>query len=172
MQCTAHKRNGEPCRKFALKGSTVCRLHGGKAGRPIVTGRYSKVLAGALRAKMDELDHDDPDDLLPELQIQRAMFADYIGRFQEGVKLSGDDIYRMMQWADAIGKQVERIAKIKTNAALTAVEIKFLQTRIVDTVIRYIDDPQRQQAFISELFGITGNRPEYADALEATTGDS
>jgi phage terminase small subunit len=34
MQCTAHSsRTGEPCRKFAIKGATVCRTHGGAVGR-------------------------------------------------------------------------------------------------------------------------------------------
>lgn len=28
-QCTGHKKNGERCRKYAIRGSTVCRTHGG-----------------------------------------------------------------------------------------------------------------------------------------------
>lgn len=29
--CTAHKHNGDPCRRYAAKGTNVCRLHGGAA---------------------------------------------------------------------------------------------------------------------------------------------
>ncbi len=28
-QCVATKRNGERCRKYAIRGATVCRTHGG-----------------------------------------------------------------------------------------------------------------------------------------------
>ena len=28
-RCVAHKSNGEPCQKFAIKGATVCKFHGG-----------------------------------------------------------------------------------------------------------------------------------------------
>ena len=30
-RCTAHKHNGEQCRKFAIDGTNVCRVHGGAA---------------------------------------------------------------------------------------------------------------------------------------------
>jgi hypothetical protein len=31
MKCTAHKTNGTPCKANAIKGSNVCRVHGGSA---------------------------------------------------------------------------------------------------------------------------------------------
>lgn len=44
-QCTAtSKRTGERCRGPAVRGRNVCRMHGGHAGRPLKTGRYSKRL--------------------------------------------------------------------------------------------------------------------------------
>lgn len=29
MKCTAHRTDGEPCKAWAIKGATVCRVHGG-----------------------------------------------------------------------------------------------------------------------------------------------
>ena len=31
MKCTAHKTNGDTCKANAIKGSNVCRVHGGSA---------------------------------------------------------------------------------------------------------------------------------------------
>lgn len=30
-RCTARRKNGEPCRNWAIHGSNVCRMHGGAA---------------------------------------------------------------------------------------------------------------------------------------------
>lgn len=47
-RCSARsKRSGEQCRNRPLTGRGTCRMHGGKAGRPIEHGRYS-ALAGPL----------------------------------------------------------------------------------------------------------------------------
>lgn len=31
MKCSAHKTSGDPCKAYAIKGGTVCRVHGGSA---------------------------------------------------------------------------------------------------------------------------------------------
>jgi hypothetical protein len=30
-RCTARRHNGQPCRRYAARGATVCRTHGGAA---------------------------------------------------------------------------------------------------------------------------------------------
>ena len=58
--CTGHKRRSkEPCHQVAVKGSTKCRLHGGKslvgqASPHYKTGRYSKHLPAQLAARYEE----------------------------------------------------------------------------------------------------------------------
>lgn len=42
-QCKAKaNRTGQQCQRWAMKGKEVCMMHGGKAGRPPVHGKYSK----------------------------------------------------------------------------------------------------------------------------------
>jgi hypothetical protein len=31
MKCSAHRQDGHPCKALAIKGGTVCRVHGGSA---------------------------------------------------------------------------------------------------------------------------------------------
>jgi hypothetical protein len=167
-QCTAKsKQTGNRCRKYAVSGYTVCRVHGARGGHPITTGRYSKILRGKVAEKLNLLESGDPTDLLPELQIQRALFSEYLSRFDEYVMLTANDIQRLVNWSEAIGRMVERIVKERNETALTAIEIKYLQTRIVDTVRKFIDDPDTQRAFISALFGVTGTERANVESVNA-----
>ncbi len=38
-RCTAHKKNGEQCRRWAIRGGTVCTHHGGRAPAVIARAR-------------------------------------------------------------------------------------------------------------------------------------
>lgn len=39
-QCTAHRRDGEPCQAPAVKGTLVCRRHGGSAPQVLIKARH------------------------------------------------------------------------------------------------------------------------------------
>lgn len=145
-----------------------CKLHGGKSlrGADVNTfkhGRYSKY-AGALTEKIDAVSLDNALDLIPELQIQRALFADYMSRFKPGVSLTAGDIQMLMQWGSEIGRMVERIVKMRNETALTGAELTLLAARIADVVSKYIDDPEKQREFIGDIFAGLG-QSESANTL-------
>ncbi len=119
-------------------------------------GRYSKYLRQSLQEKLTAVDDENPLDLVPELQVQRALFAEYIARFQAGVALSAMDIGALMGWSSEIGRTVERIVKMRNETALTAAEIALIAARIPEVVAKYLDDPDKQQRFISDLFAAIG----------------
>jgi len=50
-RCNARKGNGNPCRKFAIIGSTVCREHGGAAKQVVNAARIRLRNAAELMAK-------------------------------------------------------------------------------------------------------------------------
>lgn len=169
VYCGAKTRSGTECRRPAGWGTEHvgegrCKLHGGNAGRPIIHGRYSKHLPAQIRAKV-ETDTSDPLDLLPELQVQRALFSEYLNRWQDPVNPPETAIYAMVKWADDIGKMVERIVRMRNESALTKAEVAFIVARIPDVVMRYVDEPVKQQQFIDELFGITGHSPASLPAI-------
>jgi hypothetical protein len=154
--CAAKTRGGSPCRRPSGWGTQHvgkgrCKLHGGNAGRPIVTGRYAHSLKESLKTKLTDVQGGDPLDLLPELEVQRVLLSEYLSRFQGNMNLAGFDIDFMMGWAAEIGRTVERMVKMKNDTALTQAEVKFLAVRIVELVGKYISDPSQRRAFVHEL---------------------
>lgn len=168
MECGARKRDGTPCKAPAMPNGK-CRIHGGKAGRPVETGRYSKYAPQKLRDKIEAFKNDDPLSLIDELATQRALLADYLERFQAtGGQMPADDIYRLMSWIGDIGVMVDRMVKIRNSTALTAAEVAYLVARIPEVIAKYIDDPDKQQAFVADLFG--GIRTSGLPALVSGSG--
>lgn len=165
--CGAKTRSGAPCKNGAMANGR-CRMHGGAqpkgADSPnLKHGRYSPYLKQSLQAKLATVRDDNPLDLLPELDVQRALFAEYMERFTEGMKLSANDIAYLMNWSAEIGRSVERIVKMKNETALTNAEVQFLATRVVELLGKYIVESDRRAAFIHELFA---NVPALAGGTE------
>ena len=139
-------------------------MHGGtNPGAPIKHGRYSKYAPAKLKEKIEAFKEDDPLNLVDELATQRALFADYLERFEIGTPLGADDIFRLMSWASDIGVMVDRMVKIRNSTALTAAEVAYLVARIPEVVAKYIEDPDQQSAFVSDLFG--GLRTASSEAI-------
>lgn len=53
VRCKAHKKNGEPCKKYAVNGAAVCEKHGGNA--PQVRRKAEQRLAMHADVLMKEL---------------------------------------------------------------------------------------------------------------------
>jgi len=157
-QCAAKsKQSGQRCKNKAVDGARVCRIHGGATPRGadspnLKHGRYSPYLKASMQSKLTENQDDNPLDLLPELEIQRALLGEYLERFKVAPSMTAFDIDYLMGWSAEIGKSVERIVKMKNDTALTKAEVQFLAARVVELVGKYIVDPDKQQAFITELF--------------------
>jgi hypothetical protein len=45
VRCGKRRVNGQPCRKFAIAGGTVCRLHGGSAPQVVPAAKLRLALA-------------------------------------------------------------------------------------------------------------------------------
>ena len=168
-QCTAHARTGERCKSNAVTGYTVCRMHGAGSphagrpgGAPIVTGRYS-IKRQELAAKAQRFTNDTaPGDLTGELTLMRALLQDYLDRFDDKSRLPFDDIERIFGMMEAIGRLVERIAKILNTTALTQAEVKYLQIRIAELLTTYVPDADRREQFMAELAAAIGGGGGYS----------
>ena len=154
--CGAKTRSGTPCKQKAGWGTDHvgegrCKLHGGCAGRPIVTGRYSIKHRQSLANKVQDFIEDpEPANLISELALMRALLQDYLDRFPTGINLSVKSIGHVYEMVGDISKLVERITRILTQTALTMAEVQYLQARLADLVVKYITDDEQRSAFWDE----------------------
>ena len=173
--CGAKTRGGKQCQQPAGWGTEHvgqgrCKLHGGKAGAPIVTGRYS-IKRTELAHKAQRFVNDDaPGDLTGELALMRALLQEYLDRYDDNSRLPLDDIERIFGMIEAISRLVERIAKILTAKALTQAEVQYLQARIADLLTSYVPDPNHRAEFLRALAESIGSSAGYRDAgyIDAT----
>ena len=147
-------------------------MHGGTSlGRPLIHGRYSLVHRQALADKLQTFLADPrPGDLTAELALMRALLQDYLERFPTGQPLPANEIARVMEWIETIGRLVERIARIMSTTALTQAEVSLLQARLVDLLVKYVDDPAQRLAFLDELAATVG--ADRGNARSALTTDA
>lgn len=162
-RCNARTRDGGYCPSWPTKTSGKrCRMHGGAAGsgRPVTSGRYSKVLRASLKRKYSEFLRDtDYRSLVCEIAIARSLFAEYLSRFGKGngeIRLKVDDICRLFDWLDKIGRQVERVARIENQTAMTMSELQLLEVLIVGLLRNYLSEDQ-QEKFSSQLAEVLGS---------------
>jgi len=157
------RRTKTPCSQPAgwgtdHAGEGRCKLHGGSStGRPIIHGRYSVKHRESLQSKTDEFLNDpEPGNLMSELALARAFLQDFLDRVTEG-SINKETREHLFDMIESVGKLVERISRILNQTALTQGELQFLQARLVDLVIKYIDDPNKQAAFLGELRASVGS---------------
>jgi hypothetical protein len=91
MQCHAKsKRSQERCRRAAMRGMTVCYMHGGKTPRgpalpQFTSGRYSRFLPTRLLARYRDAEEDtELTSLRSELALVDARLADVLSRVDTG----------------------------------------------------------------------------------------
>ncbi len=167
--CGAKTRGGKQCQQpagwgTAHVGQGRCKLHGGNAGAPIVTGRYS-IKRQELARKAQEFAGDTtPGDLTGELILMRALLQDYLDRFEDGIPLPLSDIERIFGMVEAIGRLVERIAKILATTALTQVEVQRFEQAFLTELPKYVPEPTKRVEFIKAIGWALGISLESAPA--------
>ena len=157
-RCGARTRSGNLCQNWPTRyNGQRCRMHGGApgCGRPLVHGRYSKVLRGGVRDKLETFLLDpDYQSVAEELALQRALLAQHLEDL-EGRVLTVEDTGRLLSWLTQITMTGERVSRIKLRTALTAAEVQFLEVAIV-SVLHQMLGPEQAAEFrrrLGELLG-------------------
>lgn len=145
-QCTAHRRDGERCTQQAMHGRTVCRMHGGKAGRPPIHGRYAKSLDRypELRRAYDEACGDPQ---LMEIQSEVALLRANLQQYLD--KYAGVAHPKTMQiiadYGEAITRLVERRHKMLhgERVTITMRDLETYAARLMEIVRQVYGDDER-----------------------------
>ena len=177
--CGAKTRKGTPCKRPVGWGTEHigegrCKLHGGNAGRPIISGRYSVKHRASLNEKMQQFLSDPaPANLMPELAIQRAFLEEFLDKVTEG-PVSAKTTDHIFAMTESISRLVERITRMLNQTAITQMDIHYLQTILTDLILKYIDDPSKRIEFLAELRSAFGSdrRSDRTAALAAPAEQS
>lgn len=174
--CGARTRAGTTCGQAAgwgtdHAGQGRCKLHGGKS--PIRSGRYSSVTRQRIRDLIEKHEADEnPLDTLPELAAARALFQDYIERYDEftdaliawheswgeenGPKkprqvLDIADAYRIVSEVTKIAKRIE---DVRAQNAISRSDFYRVMTEMGRVVDMVVDDPDKRQRIHEGWMGI------------------
>ena len=157
------RQTGKPCGKVAgygtdHLGSGNCKFHGGR--NVIKHGRYSTMKREALRELIAQHEADpDPLNIFPELAAARALFQDYIERydawaaaliawhesFESGKGtpkpvqiLDIADAYRILS---EVTKIAERIERVRAANAISRADLLRTMQEMGRVVERHVTDP-------------------------------
>lgn len=143
--CLARKKGtgSKRCRRKAILGSGRCKLHGGLAGMSIKHGKYSKYFKNKF-LKMYEYFRRDPKilELKDEVAILRALGAEARTFMDSKLVRKNPKVLfilrdQMSRLADMVGKNIERIYKIKSaviSIEAVPIVIKQLVSIIADNL--------------------------------------
>ena len=111
-RCGAKTRSGEPCKKWAVKGRTRCRLHGGaNPGAPkgnknaLKTGEYETIWLDTLEAE--------------ELELFEKMAVDALKQLDDDIKLINIRIRRMMKRIQELKEKEFTVVKVEREEGFT-----------------------------------------------------
>lgn len=171
MDCNAKRRDGQPCKAPAMPNGR-CRIHGGKAGRPPVVGRYSQHVRGRLTERAEAFAQEVTAlDLLPELGMQRALLTDLLGKMPDGTPITATTRAEVMGIIDRIGVLAGRISDIRNASALTSAEVLLLLA-VLDDVLSEKLEPDERVAVIDAIAARTVGRLAFAVAAQGTGADA
>jgi len=140
-------------------GQGRCKLHGGST--PRITGRYSVIDRARFRELIDVIKHAedrDPLDLIPELELQRAILIDFIERYDEfsealiawhaswGTPNPSRKPHKIVDIADAsriirtIADIVDKIQKHRQQRTISLATFKRIMEQVGLVVAKHVKD--------------------------------
>lgn len=122
-KCTAHNREGKPCKKWPMQAQKVCATHGGSAKQN--RDKAKRVIAAEKIASLGlRREGLTPEQLVTEVVERAGADLEYVAQMAQG----GDPV-----WVKALGEVTDRAArvgKIGVDANLGARAVAVEETKV------------------------------------------
>jgi len=141
-----------------------CRLHGGATpngpeSKNFRHGKYAAAFKGTLAEKFNKSVKDKkPMDLQAELAVLRTLNEQLIETASARKKIRITDLANIATMTSAVINAAAKIAKMRNDENMTMAEIRFVQTRMIQIMEKYVPDPDRRRAYLEELSGLVSPR--------------
>lgn len=160
-RCHAHNRDGAQCRNFAIRGTTVCRMHGGsttatrnKAAHAVAVAVNEAKLARFLEQNGYE-PVENPLEALRELAGEIVTVKDWlrsqVTHLDHESKVQGEQISALMQlysnFLDKSDRVLVNIAKLNIDERLSNIQQHQAQVMaqvMGETILKILNDKDQQ----------------------------
>lgn len=170
--CNARRRNGQLCKspagaRTSHLGVGRCHRHNGDSMRFLKHGRYAQVKHARIREILNDLVNAEAQvmDLVPEMNLLRAMTIDYLNRFDEFQEALmawyADpeansrprkilDISDAASLIESTSRVVQRMHQINSEGAISLETFKRVTEHMGMIVAKYVKDPSTLNAIEAE----------------------
>jgi len=168
-RCNARKPNGHPCALPAgfqtdHPGTGACWIHG-EPDRADTIYRYRGLRQKTVRARLRQLQTVERDvlNLVPDIQLVRAMVIDYVEKYEELVDAllywyktgkqrpsKVPDLGEAIKALDTISRMVERVHRIQSTGAISIDTFRRILEQMGIIVARHVSDGRALEAIEAE----------------------
>ena len=123
------KESGEPCKLWAMRGSTVCRKHGGSAPQVRAKAQERVMLAELVPAAKDdpELADATPAELLLHAAHSTGRVVLMLQKHGAGSSLDPADLDLLGEWLDRLSKAASVVVSSKADELVIAQQARIAE---------------------------------------------
>ncbi|MBT6120774.1 hypothetical protein HOH45_04830 [bacterium] len=150
-RCQKIKKDKKQCNGISVTGKNNCRMHGGKGGRPIIHGQYSKYHLGTLKQHRENSKNDQTNkDWVEEIKLLRVQLQELLLDNSMDVLTKANAIRKLV---NSIGKSCHKLHKhqIKAGKYIHDKALRAILTQMINILVKYVPDQELRERMSVEV---------------------